>query len=107
MFLGLMAYLELKGEGDRSMPGNRRPGPGVRDGASRDPRDMAKAELPELQSPVDARTHPPERRLKPVPCLARVSQPGRRNLRGMERLPVREFKEMSGAPTSRCYVQQR
>jgi putative transposase len=29
--------------GDESMPGNQRPGPGVRDGALGDPRDMAKA----------------------------------------------------------------
>ena len=25
IFLGLMAYLDLKGEGDKSMPGNQRP----------------------------------------------------------------------------------
>ncbi len=30
-FLGLMAYLNPKGEGDQSMPGNQQPGPGVRD----------------------------------------------------------------------------
>jgi hypothetical protein len=66
-FLGLMAYLDPKGEGDESMPGKRRPCPGVRGGASRDPRDMAKAGLPEAQSPDDACNRPPERRLKPVP----------------------------------------
>jgi hypothetical protein len=38
-----MAYLDPKGEGDQSMPANQRPGPGVRDGALGDPRDMAKA----------------------------------------------------------------
>jgi hypothetical protein len=49
-FLGLMAYPQLKGRrGDKSMPGNRRPGPDVRDGALGDPRDMAKAGLPESQ----------------------------------------------------------
>ena len=37
-----MAYLEPKGEGDNSMPLKRRPCSGVGDGASRDPRDMAK-----------------------------------------------------------------
>lgn len=41
-FLGLMAYLNPKGAGDSSMPVKRQPGPGVRDGVSRDPRDMAK-----------------------------------------------------------------
>jgi len=47
-----MADLDLKGEGDNSMPGNRRLGPDVRDGAPGGPRDMAKAALPESQSPV-------------------------------------------------------
>ncbi len=53
-FLGLMAYLDPKGEGDSSMPGNQRPCPGVWGGALGDPRDMAKAGLPESQSPGDA-----------------------------------------------------
>jgi len=38
-----MAYLEPKGEGDKSMPGNRRLGPGAWDSVSGDPRGMAKA----------------------------------------------------------------
>ena len=46
VFLDLMAYLDLKGEGDSSMPGNRQPGSGVWDGVPGDPRDMAKAGLP-------------------------------------------------------------
>ena len=66
-FLGLMAYLDPKGEGDNSMPGKQRPCPGVWSGALRDPRDMAKAGLPESQSPEDASCRPPERRLKPAP----------------------------------------
>ncbi|MGH3449597.1 MAG: ISAs1 family transposase [Haloechinothrix sp.] len=41
--LGLMAYLDLKGEGDKSMPGNRWLGPGAWDGVSGDPCGMAKA----------------------------------------------------------------
>lgn len=32
-FLGLMAYLEPKGERDSSMPENQRPGPDARNGA--------------------------------------------------------------------------
>jgi hypothetical protein len=44
--LDLMADLDLKGEGDSSMPGNRQPGPGVWGGVPGDPRDMAKAGLP-------------------------------------------------------------
>ena len=42
-FLGPMAYLEPKGEGDSSLPGKRWPCPGVWGGVPRDPRDMAKA----------------------------------------------------------------
>jgi len=41
-----MAYPDPKGDGDKSMPGKRRSGSGVRDDAPRDPRDMAKAGLP-------------------------------------------------------------
>lgn len=55
-----MAYLEPKGEGDSSMPLKRRPCSDVGGGASRDPRDMAKAGLPESQSPVDGWSHPSE-----------------------------------------------
>jgi hypothetical protein len=43
VFLGLMAYLDLKGEGDRSMSGNQRACSGVWGVALGDPRDMAKA----------------------------------------------------------------
>jgi len=52
-FLGLMAYLDPKGEGDNSMPGNQRSCPGVWGEVLGDPRDMAKAGLPESQSPGD------------------------------------------------------
>jgi hypothetical protein len=71
MFLDLMPYLDSKDEGNGSMAGNQRSCPGVRSDALRDPRDMAKAGLPEAQSPDDATPHPPERRLKPVPTLRR------------------------------------
>ena len=49
--LGLMAYRDLKGERDKRMPEKRRSSPGVRGGASRDPRDMAKAGLPDIPIP--------------------------------------------------------
>jgi hypothetical protein len=48
MFLGLMTYLDPKGEGDRRMSGKQRPGRRRSDGALRDPRDMAKAGLLEV-----------------------------------------------------------
>src|SRR5262245_60600832 len=85
---------------DKSMPGKRRPCPGVRSGASRDSLDTVKTILPESQSPDDANIHPPERRLKPAPRPAVAFFHGRRNLRDVERCPVRVFKEMNGAPKS-------
>jgi anti-sigma regulatory factor (Ser/Thr protein kinase) len=44
---GSMAYPELKGNGDSSMPLKRRSLPGIRDGVPQGPRDMVKAKLPE------------------------------------------------------------
>jgi hypothetical protein len=52
-FLGPMAYPEPKGERNNRMPAKRRSGSGVRAEASRDPRDMAKAALPD--SPISSR----------------------------------------------------
>ena len=43
-----MAYLDPKGDGDHSMPDKQRSGSGVRGDALRDPRDMAKAGLPDI-----------------------------------------------------------
>ena len=51
--MGLMAYRDPKGERDKRMPEKRRSRPGVRGDASRDPRDMAKAGLPD--SPIPRR----------------------------------------------------
>jgi len=45
-FLGLMAYLDPKGEGNNSMPEKQRSCSGVWNDALRGPCDMAKAELP-------------------------------------------------------------
>jgi hypothetical protein len=57
MFLGRLAYLEGKPEGDKSMPGKWWPPGGVQGGVLRGSRDMAKAGLPEAQSPaVNVRT---------------------------------------------------
>ena len=64
-----------KGEWDHSMPGKRRPCSGIGGGASRDPRDTAKAGLPESQSPEDGRSHPPERCLTPAPRPAPALMP--------------------------------
>lgn len=106
IFLGLMAHLDPKGDGDQSMPENQRPGSVARDGALRGPRDKAKAGLPEPQSPVDESSHPSERLLKPMPCPVTALMHGRHTFRDMGRCPMRTLKEMSGAPTSRYDVQQ-
>ena len=93
MFLGLMPYLAPKGQGNSSMAANQWSCRGVWSDALGDPRDMAKARLPESQSPEDAMVHPPERHLKPVPfpafawhadeCTPRKrSDPQRADLRG-------------------------
>jgi hypothetical protein len=101
-FLGLMAHPRFERIlGDQSMPGKQWSCPGVWDGALRDPRNMARAGLPEVKSPDDASRHRPERRPKPVPCPALVSLFCRRNLWGTGRCPVRVFKEMSWPPTFR------
>src|SRR5689334_6125788 len=52
-FLGPMAHPDPEGERNNRMPGKRRSCPGVRGEASRDPRDMAKAGLLEVESPED------------------------------------------------------
>jgi len=68
--LGLMAYLDSKGKGDNRMPANQRPGPGVRDGALGDPRDMAKTRLSKSQLPDGAIRTPAGKTLETgaVPC---------------------------------------
>src|SRR5260370_18818381 len=54
---------------------------------------------PNLQETQVSR--PPERRLKPAPRRVLACEGDRHNFRGSERCPVRAFKEMNGAPTSR------
>ena len=106
MFLGLMAYPDPKGERNNRMPGKRRSRPGVRGEASRGPREMAKAGLPEAESPEDENAHSSERHPLPAPRSAMTCLQGHRNLRGVERCPVRAIKEMSRTPKSRSDVQQ-
>ena len=98
--LGLMAYLDPKGEGNNSMPGNRRPCPGA--GAARRGARVIWRKLdclnPNLQEAQSyARRKAPE--TGAVPCGGLGTYP--LHLPGAERCPVRAFKEMSGAPTSR------
>jgi hypothetical protein len=100
-FLGRLAYLEGKPVGDKSMPGTRRSSGGVQDGVPLGPRDMAKAGLPEAQSPaVNVRTlrNDAWNRCRVMSWHEPV---GRGTLRDAERRPVRAVKEMSGRPVSR------
>ena len=101
MFLGRLAYLDGKPEGDKSMPGKRRPPGGVQGGVPQDPRDMAKAGLLEVQSPaVNVRTlrNDAWNRCR---IVSRHEPVGRGSLRDAGRRPVRAVKEMSGRPVSR------
>jgi hypothetical protein len=100
-FVGLMAYPDPRGERNNRMPGKRRSSPGVRGEVSWDPRDMAKAGLPESQSPDDVKMRPSDRHPIPTPRSATAWEGGHRNLRSVERCPARAIKEMSGTPTSR------
>ena len=96
-----------KVKGNNSMSAKQRSWLGVKGDALRDPCDMAKAGLPESQSPDDETRRPPERHMLPAPRSATTSFAGCRNLRGVERCSVRAIKEISGAPKSRSDVQLR
>ena len=100
-FLGLMAYLDPKGEGDKSMPGKQRSCPGVRARAAAGPVEYGESWI--ARSQISSRCKPPStgKTSEPVPCPASVSRIRRRNLRGTGRCPVRAFKEMSWPPTFR------
>jgi hypothetical protein len=101
MFLGRLAYLDGKPEGDKSMPGKRWPSGGVQGGVPQDPRDMAKAGLLQAQSPVvNVRTLRNDAWNR---CRVRswYEPVGQDYLRDAERRPVRAVKEMSGRPVSR------
>jgi hypothetical protein len=104
--LSPMAYPDPQGERDKSMPGNRRSCPGVRGDASWDSCDMAKAKLPEPQSPEDATFRPSEKTPDTGAMLCDSSRERLSHLRSVELCPVRAVKEMSGAPKSRSDVQQ-
>jgi len=98
MFLGRLACLAGKPGGDKSMPGTRRPSGDVQGGVPLDPHGMAKAGLPEAQSPaVNVRTHRNDawNRCRVMP---RHEPVGRGTLRDAERRPARAVKEMSGRP---------
>ena len=55
MFLGHLVYLRAKAGGEKSMPEKREPLEDAEGAVPQDPRDRAKAALPESQSPAVAR----------------------------------------------------
>ena len=89
------------------MPGNRRSCPGVGSGAPGDPRDMAKAGLPEAQSPEGANVTPAGKTPETGtgPC-GRVTTNLPQSSGALERCPVRVLKETNGTPKSRWYMQR-
>jgi len=101
MFLDLMPNPESKDKRDSSLAANQRSCPGVWDDALGDPRDMVKAGLPD--SLVSRRRNSSSAGKTSVtganPVAASYS--GRRNLQGMERCPMRAFKETKRTPKSR------
>ena len=101
MFLDLMPNPESKDKRDSSLAANQRSCPGVWNDALGDPRDMVKAGLPD--SPVSRRRNSSSAGKTSVtganPVAASYS--GRRNLQGMERCPMRAFKETNRTPKSR------
>ena len=101
MFLGRLAYLGGKPEGDKSMPGTRRPSGGVQGGVPLDPHGMAKAGLLEAQSPAVNVCTIRNDAWNRCRIVSRHEPVGRGSLRDAGRRPVRAVKEMSGRPVSR------
>jgi hypothetical protein len=95
-----------KVKGTRACRNSRWPCPDAWSGAEVSPRDMAKAELPESQSPVMQVFIHRKWRLKPVPRPVSVYFVGGCTFRDVGRCPVRALKGMSETPKSRYYVWQ-
>ena len=106
-FLGPMAYPDPKGERNSSMPGKRWSAQvsGLWCRGTRVIWRKLDCLNPNLQT--TKRSVRRKDTLLPAPRSATASFAGRRNLRSVERCPVRAIKEMSGTPTSRSDVQQR
>jgi hypothetical protein len=100
-FLGLMAYLDPKGEGDQSMPGKQWPCPGVRARGAAGPAEYGESWI--ASSPISRRCKPPStgKTPEPVPCRALVFRFHRRNLRGTGRCPSEGIQGDEWATTFR------
>jgi len=101
MFLGHLVHLKAKARGDNSMPEKREPLEDAEGAVPQDPRDRAKAALPESQSPAVK----PHTRCYSVWNAASLR--GRPfgfaacHLRLGERGAMNPLKGMNGTPTSR------
>jgi hypothetical protein len=99
-FLGQLAYLALKDNGDKSMPVKQPKPEDVYGEGLQDPHDMVKARLLEAQSPA-GESDPPvgiTSEADVVSCIGmnrETIQPSRD-----ERYPTRVLKEISRPPTS-------
>ena len=101
MLLGHSTYLNVKTGGNKSMSEKQESLEGAERVVLQDPRDMAKAKLPEFQSPaveMHARCY----------SVCNATSPGANRsgfavccLRLVERWRTTPFKGMSGAPKSR------
>lgn len=101
MFLGHPAHLEAKAKGEISMLGKQQSGRSVHTDVLSVPRDMAKAGLPEIQSPAGAMAPPVGMTLATdaAPCSGQSCSS--EQLRGAGHHPARVGKEISGWPKSR------
>ena len=101
MLLSHPIDLKAKAGGEKSMPEKREIPEGAEAVVPQDPRDKAKAGLPEPQSPaVESHTRCYSVYNAALPGAARSAFAGR-HLRLARRWLVRPLKGMSGAPTSR------
>jgi DDE family transposase len=103
-FLGLMAYLDPKGEGDNSMPGKQRSCSGVETRRCGTRVIWLKLDClnPNLQMMQGVIRRKDARNRRHALC--QIIGWVRHNLQSVERYPMRVFKEISGEPKSRYYV---
>ena len=100
MFLGHLVDLKAKARGDKSMPEKREPLEDAEGAVLQDPRDRAKAGLPESQSPAvkaHTRCYSVYNAASPGADRSRFADC---HLRPGERWVANLLKGMSGTPTS-------
>ena len=105
MLLGHPSHLKAKAGGDKSMMEKRGPDERVKSAALQGPRDMAKATLPEPQTPEVALTPIATTRQGDVIGIRR-STSRRRNPPPDERRPTRSFKGTNEGPKLRYDVRE-